>query len=145
MLTLTSGPNHALLERIAFLEGRLAEYANAPPSPNSGDGREHYNHGYYSTSPPSSQGDRRSSIADVVGFISLGGEPAYVGSSSGFAMATNLGQMAGATVWNKALASAVSRKLQIKNSYSDPNLYRYELFLSKSNFRAQKTRCWSTE
>jgi len=32
-----------------------------------------------------------------------------VGSSSGFSLATNLGQMVQATVWNKALASTVSQ------------------------------------
>jgi hypothetical protein len=43
-----------------------------------------------------------------VGFLSLGSEPAYVGSSSGFAPASSLGQMVQATVWNKTLASTVS-------------------------------------
>lgn len=60
-------------------------------------------------SPTSSEEERsRSNIADVVGFLSLGGEAAYIGSSSGFALATNLGQMVQATVWNKALASTVT-------------------------------------
>ncbi|KAI4757699.1 hypothetical protein E4T52_10272 [Aureobasidium sp. EXF-3400] len=43
-------------------------------------------------------------VADVVGLLSLGnGNAEYVGSSSGFALATDLGRMVQATVWNKAL------------------------------------------
>lgn len=52
-----------------------------------------------------------SHIADVVGFLALGdnvgGEPAYVGSSSGFSIATDLGQIVQATVWTKALSSTI--------------------------------------
>lgn len=44
-----------------------------------------------------------------MGFLSLGGEGAYVGEASGFSLATNLGQMVQATVWNKALSSTVSQ------------------------------------
>lgn len=76
----------------------------------------------------------RGHIADVVGFLSLGdsvsnGEPAYIGSSSGFSLAINLEQMVQATVWTKALASTVSeaqpRALSIAdlrgNSADPPN------------------------
>jgi hypothetical protein len=45
-------------------------------------------------------------VADVVGMLSLGSGnaiQAYVGSSSGYALATDLGRMVQATVWNKAL------------------------------------------
>lgn len=102
-----SGPNQALLERISFLEAQLAAYAQAPPpakvdpspfgTPNA-------------VSPTSSEDERKkNNIADIVGFLSLGGDGAYVGSSSGFSLATNLGQMVQATVWNKALASTVSQ------------------------------------
>lgn len=60
--------------------------------------------------PLNSPQDRKgsSNIADIVGFVSLGGEPTYVGSASGFSLAMNLGQMVQATVWNKALSSAIS-------------------------------------
>jgi len=44
----------------------------------------------------------------LVGFLSLGSQPAYVGSSSGFAPTSSLGQMVQATVRNKPLASTVS-------------------------------------
>jgi hypothetical protein len=58
---------------------------------------------------PNSDEQKKNNIADIVGFLSLGGDGAYVGSSSGFSLATNLGQMVQATVWNKALASNVSQ------------------------------------
>lgn len=56
-------------------------------------------------------------VADVVGMLSLGrGNAAhsYVGSSSGYALATDLGRMVQATVWNKALyVSAGSEDEQV--------------------------------
>jgi hypothetical protein len=104
-----SGPNQALLERISFLEAQLAAYANAPP-PDKRDPSHDQFASHHVVSPTSSEEERRkSNIADIVGFLSLGGEAAYVGSSSGFSLATNLGQMVQATVWNKALASTVSQ------------------------------------
>lgn len=45
-------------------------------------------------------------VADVVGILSLGRgntTQSYIGSSSGYALATDLGRMVQATVWNKAL------------------------------------------
>jgi hypothetical protein len=42
-------------------------------------------------------------VADVVGLLSLGNGNEYVGSSSGYALATDLGRLVRATVWNKAL------------------------------------------
>lgn len=44
-------------------------------------------------------------VADVVGILSLGNgnSDTYIGSSSGYALATDLGRMVQATVWNKAL------------------------------------------
>jgi hypothetical protein len=50
-------------------------------------------------------------VADVVGMLSLGRgnlAQSYVGSSSGYAMATDLGRMVQATVWNKALYVSAS-------------------------------------
>ncbi|TVY26180.1 putative transcriptional regulatory protein [Lachnellula hyalina] len=101
-----SGPNQALLERIACLEAQLAAYAEAaPPKIDTPPFNTPQ-----AVSPTSSEDERRkNNIADIVGFLSLGGDGAYVGSSSGFALATNLGQMVQATVWNKALASTVSQ------------------------------------
>lgn len=87
MLTGTSGPNQALLERISFLEAQLAAHADTT-QPETRDGEKQQ-----SQSPASPEERRTNSIADIVGFLSLGGEAAYVGASSGFALATNLGQM----------------------------------------------------
>jgi hypothetical protein len=102
ILTIASGPNQALLERISFLETQLAAYTSSPP-PKSRDGETKH-----TQSPASSTEERRTnSIADIVGFLSLGGEAAYVGASSGFALATNLGQMVQATVWNKGKQTEV--------------------------------------
>jgi hypothetical protein len=42
-------------------------------------------------------------VANVVGLLSLGNGNEYVGSSSGYALATDLGRLVRATVWNKAL------------------------------------------
>jgi hypothetical protein len=103
-----SGPNQALLERISFLEAQLAAYANEIPPEKRDPSQEHLDSKHL-VSLTSSKEERKSNIADIVGFLSLGGEAAYVGSSSGFSLATNLGQMVQATVWNKALASTVSQ------------------------------------
>ncbi|KAE8453318.1 hypothetical protein EG329_011385 [Mollisiaceae sp. DMI_Dod_QoI] len=109
-----SGPNQALLERISFLEAQLAAYANAP-LPEKLDPYEKT-----AVSPTSSEEERKTNnIADIVGFLSLGGEAAYVGSSSGFSLATNLGQMVQATVWNKALAATVNQTQQKPISIAD--------------------------
>lgn len=45
-------------------------------------------------------------IADAVGFLCLGGEQSYVGSSSGYALAVDLGSIIQATVWNKIRPSS---------------------------------------
>jgi hypothetical protein len=57
---------------------------------------------------PTSSPESRNDVADVVGMLSLGNgnartTQAYVGSSSGYALASDLGRMVQATVWNKAL------------------------------------------
>jgi hypothetical protein len=60
-------------------------------------------------------------VADVVGMLSLGSgnTKSYIGSSSGYALATDLGRMVQATVWNKALwvsASPVSKDHEVDNT-----------------------------
>lgn len=60
-------------------------------------------------STPTTAEKAGTTIADIVGFLSLGGEAQYIGPASGFSLAANLGQMVQATVWNKALASTVSQ------------------------------------
>jgi hypothetical protein len=108
-----SGPNGALLERISYLEAQLAAYTNAPMHQLPyGPGVPHH-------AGAQAAERKKSHIADIVGFISLGGEPAYVGSSSGFSLASDLGQMVQATVWNKALASTVSESQPSPLSVAD--------------------------
>lgn len=55
---------------------------------------------------------QKNQISDAVGFIALGDkvgrEPTYVGESSGFSLASDLGQIVQATVWTKALSSTIS-------------------------------------
>ncbi|KAH6679781.1 putative Zn(II)2Cys6 transcription factor [Halenospora varia] len=103
-----SGPNQALLERISFLEAQLAAYTESPPVPKV-ENQRHVDPNLVTSPTTSEEEQKKNNIADIVGFISLGGDGAYVGSSSGFSLATNLGQMVQATVWNKALASTVSQ------------------------------------
>lgn len=105
-----SGPNQALLERISFLEARLAAHGDAPLEGKKFESTHDQLSAQNAVSPTASEEERkRSHLADIVGFLSLGGEPAYVGSASGFSLATNLGQMVQATVWNKALVSTVGQ------------------------------------
>lgn len=124
-----SGPNQALLERISVLEAQLGACATDPPSKSIDPSFSPFEK-HHGLSPTASEEERRSSnIADVVGFLSLGGEAPYVGASSGFSLAASLGTMANATVWNKALASTVKQNqpkaLSIadrkKNSAGPPN------------------------
>jgi len=119
-----SSPEAAAFERIKILEGKLAaalareeEYRkqahsqiplNRPTTSSLGGTSQN-------TAHQSQQESGRSTttrIADTVGFLSLGDshsrEPTYVGSSSGFSLAANLGQLVQATVWRKALASTVA-------------------------------------
>ena len=60
-------------------------------------------------------------VADVVGLLSLGNGTEYVGSSSGYALATDLGRLVRATVWNKALwvPTPLSPESERRNSNSD--------------------------
>ncbi|KAG9642977.1 hypothetical protein KCU77_g4910, partial [Aureobasidium melanogenum] len=109
----------ALEDQIAYLEKRLMAmeeqrtrasststannfpspvYANYPLTPNIQTAD------VVNTEELSSPWRHEVNVADVVGLLSLGnGNAEYVGSSSGFALATDLGRMVQATVWNKAL------------------------------------------
>lgn len=46
-------------------------------------------------------------MADVVGFLSLGGGQSYVGSSSGYGLAVDLDSVVQATLWNKIRPSSL--------------------------------------
>lgn len=114
-----SGPNQALLERISFLEAQLAAQNTAPPAEKCDPPHDQYSNPHVFSPSSSQEEGRTSGIADVVGFLSLGGEAAYIGSSSGFSLATNLGQMVQATVWNKALASTMGETQEKAMSMAD--------------------------
>jgi hypothetical protein len=60
-------------------------------------------------------------VADVVGLLSLGNGSEYVGSSSGYALATDLGRLVRSTVWNKALwvPAPPSPESERRNSNTD--------------------------
>ncbi|KAL1303087.1 hypothetical protein AAFC00_006531 [Neodothiora populina] len=91
---LNSNYTKTLEDHVATLEARLATYEQqAQQQPQ------------LTPSPLESSGSRSHSVADIVGLLSLGNAeaPSYIGSSSGYSMATNLGDMVQATIWNKAL------------------------------------------
>ena len=52
--------------------------------------------------------EKECQIADAVGFLCLGGEQSYIGSSSGYALAVDLGTIIQATVWNKIRPSSTT-------------------------------------
>jgi len=99
--------NNALRERITQLEAQLAAVDAASPLLFQHDGVDHL------FSPPDSAREmekpQQSDIADVVGFLSLGAEPTYVGASSGISLAASLSEMVQATVWSKVLSTAVEK------------------------------------
>ena len=99
--------NEALRERIAQLEAQLAAVDATSPLLFRDDGADHL------FSPPDSAKEEKApqqkDIADVVGFLSLGAEPTYVGASSGISLAASLSEMVQATTWNKILSTAVER------------------------------------
>lgn len=99
--------NYALRDRIAQLEAQLAANEATSPLLFRDDGADHL------FSPPDSAKEEKvpqqTGIADVVGFLSLGAEPTYVGPSSGISLAASLSEMVQATVWNKVLSNATER------------------------------------
>ncbi|KAH6629193.1 fungal-specific transcription factor domain-containing protein [Boeremia exigua] len=110
----------ALEDQVAYLETRLlaveqqqqvrpqsrsCEEQLPSPSDRPTTAHDHASVAMGSSLNPTAQFQH--SVADVVGMLSLGtgnaGAQSYIGSSSGYALATDLGQMVQATVWNKAL------------------------------------------
>lgn len=86
----------ALEDHIADLEARLASKDGTAPeaqvperSPNQ--------------APRTRPVARSNSVADLVGFVGNPDGPSYIGSSSGYSLATSLGDMVQATTWSKAL------------------------------------------
>jgi hypothetical protein len=101
--------NHTLLERLSFLEAQLYNGAYTNTVPEGGYEFRALEGGQTLLRTPTIT---KSKEADVVGLLNLGYEAAYLGLSSGFSLASSLGQMVQATVWNKALASTASEDHQ---------------------------------
>jgi hypothetical protein len=115
----------ALEDQVAYLETRLRTVEQQKgdrfqPRPN-----EHHLEQGSVTEQPERNADHETprdrlpqfqhDVADVVGMLSLGrgnSAQSYVGSSSGYAMATDLGRMVQATVWNKALYVSAGSDLE---------------------------------
>ncbi|KAH7095879.1 C6 transcription factor [Paraphoma chrysanthemicola] len=104
----------ALEDQVAYLETRLLaveQRQQSRPDPRLNDdqsGQElENNRREHGLNTVGASLEFQHNVADVVGILSLGSGNAdaqsYVGSSSGYALATDLGRMVQATVWNKAL------------------------------------------
>ncbi|KAF2034941.1 hypothetical protein EK21DRAFT_19714, partial [Setomelanomma holmii] len=96
----------ALEDQVAYLETRLLTMGRQHQvRDGSGLNENCLDQPRENTAPPTPQFQHN--VADVVGMLSLGSGNAdaqsYVGSSSGYALASDLGRMVQATVWNKAL------------------------------------------
>ncbi|OKL60998.1 hypothetical protein UA08_03670 [Talaromyces atroroseus] len=119
-----SGYTNALEERIAYLEGKLSELSghksadeaiSTPDANRIGHSITAASQRHTPENPQS--GIRNNTLGEVVGFLSLDSPetPAYLGSSSGLALAVNLGEMVRATVMTKVFpdssvpASATTR------------------------------------
>ncbi|OOF92388.1 hypothetical protein ASPCADRAFT_210256 [Aspergillus carbonarius ITEM 5010] len=99
----------ALQDRIAYLESQLDS------RPLSSRASSHVAHPVAALLSPqhsdtptnSATGLDQNAVGELVGFLALNSSeaPAYVGSSSGLSLATSLGEMVQATVWNQALSS----------------------------------------
>lgn len=97
----------ALEERVAFLEKKLGQsepsathntgtnVAQSTWSPQGGQ-----------TTPQTASGLDNNPVGEIVGLLALSSSeaPAYVGSSSGLALAANLGEMVQTSVWNQFIA-----------------------------------------
>lgn len=98
----------SLEDRITFLQSELeARPARSDPdsnvtqsTPTTFQSSENRN---TAQRPPTTSIDNNA-VGELVGFLALNSEaPAYVGSSSGLPLASNLGEMVQATVWNQFL------------------------------------------
>ncbi|KAJ5233014.1 hypothetical protein N7468_005970 [Penicillium chermesinum] len=99
----------ALEERVAFLEDRLSR---PEPSTNQSASVPHAPASIWSqqdgqaTPQPAPSGLETNPVGEIVGLLALSSSeaPAYVGSSSGLALAANLGEMVQGSVWNQFIS-----------------------------------------
>lgn len=97
----------SLEDRVAYLQSELKA---RPTRSDSGTNVTHSTPTTFQSSDrnaaqrPSTTGIDNNAVGELVGFLALNSEaPAYVGSSSGLPLASNLGEMVQATVWNQFL------------------------------------------
>lgn len=121
----------ALEERIAYLEGKLAQPEDPVTRSNTDRGSSHP-----AMLPPQDQkrpqtsstaGFDNNAVGELVGFLALSSSeaPAYVGSSSGLSLAVNLGEMVQATVWNPMLSPQRNQlQKQLSNNDAEPGTDR---------------------
>jgi hypothetical protein len=104
----------ALEDQVAYLETRLSTMEGQQRDRSESRTDEHNLDSIAGSgtlpvqvrTPSNSSSQSQHNVADVVGMLSLGrgnAQQSYIGSSSGYAMATDLGRMVQATIWNKAL------------------------------------------
>ncbi|KAJ5151078.1 uncharacterized protein N7482_010330 [Penicillium canariense] len=99
---------HALEERVAFLEEKLGQSESAAgqhAGPNVAQSMW-FPQGGHATSQTSNSGLDNNPVGEIVGLLALSSSeaPAYVGSSSGLALAANLGEMVQTSVWNQFIS-----------------------------------------
>ncbi|KKA20590.1 hypothetical protein T310_5366 [Rasamsonia emersonii CBS 393.64] len=128
----SSGYTRALEERIAYLEGKLAQFeSRAADDPVTTANASSVVHPIAAVSQPQNAspglaGTGSNALGEIVGFLTLGSleTPAYVGSSSGLSLAVNLGEMVRTTVLNKAIptstdGTAASSRQKASNNGGD--------------------------
>lgn len=103
---------------MAYLEGKLNR-SEPSPSQNAGTaagGARWAPQGQ--TSPQTAtSGIDNNPVGEIVGLLALSSSeaPAYVGSSSGFALAANLGEMVQTSVWNQFISGMQQKPTAIPN------------------------------
>lgn len=93
---------------MAFLEGKLNHLEPSTQNAASTTASSAWSAQGGNTSPqPAASGMDRNPVGEIVGLLALSSSeaPAYVGSSSGFSLAANLGEMVQTSVWNQFTSS----------------------------------------
>ncbi|KAJ5990786.1 hypothetical protein N7522_010993 [Penicillium canescens] len=99
-----------LEERVAFLERRLNQSEPAIPDPNAASMTAAPSllspQGSHPTPQTATSGLDNNPVGEIVGLLALSSSeaPAYIGASSGFSLANNLGEMVQTSVWNQFIS-----------------------------------------
>lgn len=119
----------SLEDRIAFLQSELeARPARSDPgsnvaqsTPTTFQSSENQN----TAQRPSTTGIDNNAVGELVGFLALNSEaPAYIGSSSGLPLASNLGEMVQATVWNQFLNPSRTQQTLVGHNFRPNSSHR---------------------